>query len=138
MQRGVAAWEGDAPYLLSVDRAQSVREYLVGRFRRQTVVPMGEDAASSPRDDKRWSGVALAMFAATTRSPGHRRSGTDVRPRREVRYRAIRLKASRISRSPMAENPRMISCDALVAAPAGSDALRSENTPNSASSDDFR
>ena len=41
--------------------AQSVRDYLVGRFRRQTaitdIMPMGEDAASSPRDDKRWSGA---------------------------------------------------------------------------------
>lgn len=73
------AREGDAPYLLSVDRALSVRDYLVGRFRRQTaitdIMPMGEDAASSPRDDKRWSGVALAMFVrndAITRSSSQR------------------------------------------------------------------
>ena len=64
---------GRRPYLLSVDRAQSVRDYLVGRFRRQTaitdIMPMGEDAASSPRDDKRWSGVALAMFVRNDAIP---------------------------------------------------------------------
>jgi len=71
--------EGDAPYLLSVDRALLVRDYLLSRFRRQTaitdIMPMGEDAASSPRDDKRWSGVALAMFVrndAITRSSSQR------------------------------------------------------------------
>jgi len=64
---GYAAEAGGEPaYLQSVDRAQIVREYLISRFRRQTtltdIMPMGEVAAGSPRGDKRWSGVALAMF----------------------------------------------------------------------------
>jgi hypothetical protein len=59
---------------------------LVGRFGRQTaitdIMPMGEDAASSPRADKRWSGVALAMFVrndAITRSSSQR-NGRQVSP----------------------------------------------------------
>jgi hypothetical protein len=64
---GYAAEAGGEPaYLQSVDRAQIVREYLLTRFRRQAtltdIMPMGEVAAGSPRGDKRWSGVALAMF----------------------------------------------------------------------------
>ena len=58
--------QGDAGYLLSVDRAQAVRDYLITRFRRQTtltsIMPMSADAPGSPRGDGRWSGVALAMF----------------------------------------------------------------------------
>ncbi len=76
------AREGDTPYLLSVDRAQSVRDYLLARFRRQTtitdIMPMGEDAAGGPRADKRWSGVALAMFVrndAMTRAAPQRTGG---------------------------------------------------------------
>lgn len=58
--------EGEAAYLLSVDRAQIVRDYLLGRFRRQATItglmPMSEIAPDSPRGDGRWSGVALALF----------------------------------------------------------------------------
>lgn len=58
--------EGEAAYLLSVDRAQIVRDYLLGRFRRQAtitgIMPMSEIAPGSPRGDGRWSGVALAIF----------------------------------------------------------------------------
>ena len=60
------ASEGEAPYLVSVDRAQVVREYLLGRFRRQAtltdIMPLSESAPGSPRGDDRWSGVALALF----------------------------------------------------------------------------
>ena len=55
-----------APYLVSVDRAQTVRDYLLGRFRRQTtltdIMPLSDAAIGSPRGDGRWSGVALALF----------------------------------------------------------------------------
>jgi phospholipid/cholesterol/gamma-HCH transport system substrate-binding protein len=58
--------DGPAPYLISDDRAQIVREYLVSRFRRQTtltgVMPMSDSAPGSPRGDNRWSGVALTLF----------------------------------------------------------------------------
>lgn len=58
--------EGEASYLASVDRAQAVRDYVVGRFRRQTtltaIMPMSDQAPGSPRGDGRWSGVALTMF----------------------------------------------------------------------------
>jgi phospholipid/cholesterol/gamma-HCH transport system substrate-binding protein len=58
--------EGEAAYLVSADRAQLVREYLLARFRRQTTLtgamPLGEDAPDSPRGDGRWSGVALTLF----------------------------------------------------------------------------
>ena len=60
------ATDGAAPYLISDDRAQVVREYLVSRFRRQTtltgVMAMSNDAPGSPRGDGRWSGVALTLF----------------------------------------------------------------------------
>jgi len=58
--------DGEAPFLISDDRAQIVREYLLARFRRQTtltgVMPMSDSAPGSPRGDDRWSGVALALF----------------------------------------------------------------------------
>lgn len=58
--------DGPAPFLISDDRAQIVREYLVSRFRRQTtltgVMPMSNDAPGSPSGDGRWSGVALTLF----------------------------------------------------------------------------
>ncbi|MBM3778299.1 MAG: MCE family protein, partial [Acidimicrobiia bacterium] len=58
--------EGDAPYLLSSDRATLVRDYILGRFRRQAtmtgIMPLGSTAAGSPGGDGRWSGVALALF----------------------------------------------------------------------------
>jgi phospholipid/cholesterol/gamma-HCH transport system substrate-binding protein len=57
---------GEAPYLLSESRAQLVRDYLLGRFRRQAtltgVMPMSDQAAGSPRGDGRWSGIALTLF----------------------------------------------------------------------------
>lgn len=60
------ASESQAPYLLSVDRARLVRDYLLGRFRRQAtltdIMPLSESAPGSPRGDDRWSGVALALF----------------------------------------------------------------------------
>lgn len=55
-----------AAYLVSSDRAELVREYLLSRFRRQAtltgVMPMAADARDSPRGDGTWSGVALALF----------------------------------------------------------------------------
>jgi phospholipid/cholesterol/gamma-HCH transport system substrate-binding protein len=60
------ARDGQAPYLVSIDRAQIVRDYLLGRFRRQTtltdIMPMSDEAPGSPRGDGRWSGVALSLF----------------------------------------------------------------------------
>ena len=60
--------EGEAAYLVSVDRAQVVRDYLLGRFRRQStltgIMPMSDQAAGSPSGDDRWSGVALALFVS--------------------------------------------------------------------------
>jgi phospholipid/cholesterol/gamma-HCH transport system substrate-binding protein len=60
------AGDGEAPYLVSDDRAQIVRDYLVARFRRQTtltgVMAMSDQAPGSPRDDGKWSGIALALF----------------------------------------------------------------------------
>jgi phospholipid/cholesterol/gamma-HCH transport system substrate-binding protein len=57
---------GEAPYLLSESRAQLVRDYLLGRFRRQAtltgVMPMSDQAEGSPRGDGRWSGIALTLF----------------------------------------------------------------------------
>ena len=62
------ASEGGAPYLVSVDRAQLVREYLLGRFRRQAtltdIMGLSESAPGSPRGDGRWSGIALALFVS--------------------------------------------------------------------------
>ncbi len=60
------ATEGAAPYLLSVDRAQLVRDYLLQRFRRQAtltdIMALSDSAPDSPRGDGGWSGVALALF----------------------------------------------------------------------------
>jgi phospholipid/cholesterol/gamma-HCH transport system substrate-binding protein len=57
---------GESAYLQSVDRAQAVRDYVLARFRRNAtltdIMPMADEATSSPRGDNRWSGVALAMF----------------------------------------------------------------------------
>jgi phospholipid/cholesterol/gamma-HCH transport system substrate-binding protein len=72
------AREGEAAYLISDDRAQIVRDYLLARFRRQStltgVMPMSHVAPGSPRRDDRWSGVALALFvrndALVTAGPG--------------------------------------------------------------------
>jgi phospholipid/cholesterol/gamma-HCH transport system substrate-binding protein len=69
--------DGAAPFLISDDRAQIVREYLVSRFRRQTtltgVMPMSTDAVDSPRGDGQWSGVALTLFVRNSAlAPGAR------------------------------------------------------------------
>lgn len=62
--------EGEAAYLISDDRAQIVRDYLLARFRRQTtltgVMPMASLAPGSPSGEGRWSGVALALFVRNT------------------------------------------------------------------------
>ena len=54
--------------LLSVDRAQAVRQCLLGRFRRQAtltdIMSLSESAQGGPRGDGRWSGVALALFVS--------------------------------------------------------------------------
>jgi phospholipid/cholesterol/gamma-HCH transport system substrate-binding protein len=58
--------DGGSAYLVSSDRAETVRDYVLTRFRRQVtltgVMPLGTDAPQSPRGDGRWSGVALALF----------------------------------------------------------------------------
>ncbi len=60
------ASEGDAAYLVSADRAQMVREYLIARFRRRItltgIMPLSTQAPGSPDGSGRWSGVALALF----------------------------------------------------------------------------
>jgi phospholipid/cholesterol/gamma-HCH transport system substrate-binding protein len=75
---------GESAYLQSVDRAQLVREYLLARFRRQAtltdIMPMGSDAVGSPSGDRRWSGVALALFVRNdvlrrTGAPGGSQGG---------------------------------------------------------------
>lgn len=56
---------GDERYLISRDRAQLVREYLVSKFGLDTnyvaIMPMGAAAEGSPSGN-RWDGVALALF----------------------------------------------------------------------------
>jgi len=57
----------DTRYLQSLDRASSVREHLIGRFRLdpQAVggVPLENDSPGSPGNEP-WDGVALALFMA--------------------------------------------------------------------------
>ena len=57
---------GQSAYLVSSDRAQAVREYLLSRFRRRATltgaVPMSSVAPGSPLGNDRWSGVALALY----------------------------------------------------------------------------
>lgn len=59
---------GELAYLVSADRAQLVRDYVLSRFRRQAtltdIMPLSSEAPGSPRGDDRWSGVALAMFVS--------------------------------------------------------------------------
>jgi hypothetical protein len=66
---GYAANE-DGAYLTSLDRAQRVRDYVLGRFRRQTaltgIMPLGADAAGSPSGDGAWAGVAVTMYVPNT------------------------------------------------------------------------
>ena len=56
----------NAAFVISADRAELVRDYLLRRFRRQVtltgVMPMATDAPGSPRGDGHWSGVALTLF----------------------------------------------------------------------------
>jgi phospholipid/cholesterol/gamma-HCH transport system substrate-binding protein len=56
---------GDERYLISRTRAQLVRDYLVGRFKRDTnymaTMPMGKESQDSPSGDT-WNGVALVIF----------------------------------------------------------------------------
>jgi phospholipid/cholesterol/gamma-HCH transport system substrate-binding protein len=58
--------EGEPAYLVSSDRAQAVRDYLLTRFRRRAtltgIMPLSNEAPGSPRGDGHWSGVALALF----------------------------------------------------------------------------
>jgi phospholipid/cholesterol/gamma-HCH transport system substrate-binding protein len=62
---GYAASDEGA-YLVSLDRAQRVRDYVLGRFRRQAastgIMPLSADAAGSPSGDGAWAGVALTMY----------------------------------------------------------------------------
>jgi phospholipid/cholesterol/gamma-HCH transport system substrate-binding protein len=63
---GYAAPGEENAYLASLDRAQRVRDYVLGRFRRQTgltgVMPLGGEASGSPSGDGTWKGVALTMY----------------------------------------------------------------------------
>jgi len=58
--------EGRPTYLVSSDRAQAVREYLLSRYRRRVTLtgamPMSAYAPGSPAGNDRWSGVALTLF----------------------------------------------------------------------------
>jgi phospholipid/cholesterol/gamma-HCH transport system substrate-binding protein len=58
----------DNAYVVSLDRAYRVRDYVLNRFRRQTtltgVMPLSRDAAGSPSGDGEWAGVALTMYVA--------------------------------------------------------------------------
>lgn len=60
-----AASAGETAYLVSLDRAVTVREYLLSRFRRRATLTgtmaMGTEARGSPKGN-RWSGVALTLF----------------------------------------------------------------------------
>jgi phospholipid/cholesterol/gamma-HCH transport system substrate-binding protein len=57
---------GETAYLVSVDRAEAVRDYVLDRFRRPStltdIMPMSDQAPGSPRGDDRWAGVALTLF----------------------------------------------------------------------------
>ena len=61
------AESGEAAYLTSADRAELVRDYVVRRFRRPAnltgAMALSDQANGSPRNDGRWSGVALTLFA---------------------------------------------------------------------------
>ncbi len=56
----------DNGYIVSLDRARRVRDYVLNRFRRQAtltgVMPLSHNAAGSPRGDGTWAGVALTMY----------------------------------------------------------------------------
>lgn len=61
-----AAVSPDVQFLQARARAELVRDHLQRRFDRPEsltgVMPMGTEAADSPRDDGRWDGVAIALF----------------------------------------------------------------------------
>ena len=63
---GYAAPGEENAYLVSLDRAQRVRDYVLTRFRRQTaltgVMPLSGDAVGSPSGNGTWGGVALTMY----------------------------------------------------------------------------
>jgi phospholipid/cholesterol/gamma-HCH transport system substrate-binding protein len=60
---------GESAYLVSADRAELVREYILSRFRRRPTltgaIPMSAHAPNSPLGNSRWSGVALTIFVRT-------------------------------------------------------------------------
>jgi phospholipid/cholesterol/gamma-HCH transport system substrate-binding protein len=57
--------EGETAFLVSLDRAELVRAYVLSRYRRRVtltgVMPLSTQAVGSPRGGA-WSGIALAMF----------------------------------------------------------------------------
>jgi phospholipid/cholesterol/gamma-HCH transport system substrate-binding protein len=65
---GYSAPDADNTYLVSLDRAERVRDYVTDRYRRQAgltgVMPLGSEAAGSPSGDGRWAGVALTVFVS--------------------------------------------------------------------------
>ncbi|MDP1571968.1 MAG: MlaD family protein [Vicinamibacterales bacterium] len=65
--------EEDNAYIVSLDRAQRVRDYVLNRFRRQTtltgVMPLSRNAVGSPSGDGEWAGVALTIYIPNE-SPG--------------------------------------------------------------------
>jgi phospholipid/cholesterol/gamma-HCH transport system substrate-binding protein len=58
--------QGESAYLTSVEQATLVRDYLRDRFRRKSnlldFIAMGDEAVGSPSGDRRWAGVALALY----------------------------------------------------------------------------
>jgi phospholipid/cholesterol/gamma-HCH transport system substrate-binding protein len=63
---GYSAPDADNTYLVSLERAERVRDYVTDRFRRPAgltgVMPLGGEAAGSPSGDGRWAGVALTLY----------------------------------------------------------------------------
>ena len=63
---GYAARGDENAYLISLDRAQHVRDYVLNRFRRQAtltgVMPLSDAAIGSPAGNGSWAGVALTMY----------------------------------------------------------------------------
>jgi phospholipid/cholesterol/gamma-HCH transport system substrate-binding protein len=58
--------QGESAYLTSTEQATLVRDYLRDRFRRKSnlldFIAMGDEAVGSPSGDRRWAGVALALY----------------------------------------------------------------------------
>ena len=58
--------QGESAYLTSAGQATLVRDYLRDRFRRKSnlldFIAMGDEAVGSPSGDRRWAGVALALY----------------------------------------------------------------------------